>query len=60
MVRIFRLQPGKTPFWLKIEPGEESSVMVEGAVWEGGFIHFDGTGRGEFTVTIHRKGAPAR
>ena len=60
VVRIFRLQPGKTPFWLKIEPGEESSVMVEGAVWEGGFIHFDGTGRGEFTVTIHRKGAPAR
>ena len=51
----FRVAPGPSPLWVRLEDGSGAEVGVSGAVREGSFVRFDAPGAGHFAVILRGK-----
>jgi len=52
LVRSFQVEPGPGPLWLRLPPGIDAGISVEGARRDGSYIRFDSEQAGEFLVTM--------
>jgi hypothetical protein len=58
-VRQFRVAPGATTLWLRLEPQTNAEIVLRGLERDGNVASFPSHAAGEFTIEIRPKFARA-